>query len=70
MGRPTVCNDGPTIAKELELEDHEENLGAQVIRQAAEIGETVADALQKISTEGTPTTVEEAPCTSSPIPRR
>ena len=35
-GRRIVCNDGVTIAKEFELEDHEENLGAQVIRQAAE----------------------------------
>ena len=35
-GQPLVCNDGVTIAKEFELEDHEENLGAQVIRQAAE----------------------------------
>jgi len=24
--RPIVCNDGVTIAKEFELEDHEENL--------------------------------------------
>jgi len=28
-GRPIVCNDGITIAKEIELEDPEENLGAQ-----------------------------------------
>ncbi len=43
-GRPLVCNDGVTIAKEFELEDHEENLGAQVIRQAAErTGEQVGD---------------------------
>ena len=43
-GRPIVCNDGVTIAKEFELEDHEENLGAQVIRQAAErTGELVGD---------------------------
>ena len=43
-GRPIVCNDGVTIAKEFELEDHEENLGAQVIRQAAErTGEVVGD---------------------------
>jgi chaperonin GroEL len=42
--RPLVCNDGVTIAKEFELEDHEENLGAQVIRQAAErTGELVGD---------------------------
>jgi chaperonin GroEL len=43
-GRPLVCNDGVTIAKEFELEDHEENLGAQVIRQAAErTGDLVGD---------------------------
>jgi chaperonin GroEL len=35
-GRPLVCNDGVTIAKEVELEDPEENLGAQMIREAAE----------------------------------
>jgi chaperonin GroEL len=43
-GRPIVCNDGVTIAKEFELEDPEENLGAQVIRQAAErTGDLVGD---------------------------
>jgi chaperonin GroEL len=44
FGQPLVCNDGVTIAKEFELEDHEENLGAQVIRQAAErTGDLVGD---------------------------
>mgnify|MGYP003340156956 CR=1 FL=1 len=33
-GRPIVCNDGVTIAKEFDLTDPEENLGAQVLRQA------------------------------------
>ena len=43
-GRPIVCNDGVTIAKEFDLEDPEENLGAQVIRQAAErTGDVVGD---------------------------
>jgi chaperonin GroEL len=43
-GAPLVCNDGVTIAKEMELEDPEENLGAQVLRQAAEkTGELVGD---------------------------
>jgi chaperonin GroEL len=43
-GRPIVCNDGVTIAKEFELEDHEENLGARMIREAAErTGEAVGD---------------------------
>ena len=43
-GKPIVCNDGITIAKELELKDPEANLGAQMIREAAErTGETVGD---------------------------
>jgi chaperonin GroEL len=43
-GRPIICNDGVTIAKEFELDDHDENLGAQVIRQAAErTGDLVGD---------------------------
>ncbi len=43
-GKPLVCNDGVTIAKEFEIADPEENLGAQMIRQAAErTGEAVGD---------------------------
>jgi chaperonin GroEL len=43
-GAPIVCNDGVTIAKEFDLPDAEENLGAQVLRQAAEkTGEIVGD---------------------------
>ncbi len=43
-GAPIVCNDGVTIAKEFELKDPEENLGAQMLRQAAEkTGEAVGD---------------------------
>ena len=43
-GRPIVCNDGVTIAKEFELEDPEENLGAQMLRGAAErTGDAVGD---------------------------
>jgi chaperonin GroEL len=43
-GVPLVCNDGVTIAKELSLADPEENLGAQMLRQAAEkTGELVGD---------------------------
>ncbi len=43
-GTPLVCNDGVTIAKELQLEDPEENLGAQMLRQAAEkTGDVVGD---------------------------
>jgi chaperonin GroEL len=43
-GKPLVCNDGVTIAKEFELADPEENLGVQMVRQAAErTGEAVGD---------------------------
>jgi chaperonin GroEL len=31
-GRPIVCNDGVTVAKEVDLKDPEENLGARMIR--------------------------------------
>jgi len=43
-GRPIVCNDGVTIAKEVEVKDAEENLGAQMLREAAErTGDVVGD---------------------------
>ncbi|MFO7324190.1 MAG: chaperonin GroEL [Pseudomonadota bacterium] len=43
-GVPLVCNDGVTIAKEMDLEDPEENLGVRMLRQAAEkTGEVVGD---------------------------
>jgi chaperonin GroEL len=43
-GSPLVCNDGVTIAKEMDLADAEENLGVQIIRQAAErTGDAVGD---------------------------
>jgi chaperonin GroEL len=43
-GAPIVCNDGVTIAKELELRDLEEDLGVRTIRQAAErTGDAVGD---------------------------
>lgn len=43
-GAPIVCNDGVTIAKEFDLQDPEQNLGARVLRQAAEkTGDVVGD---------------------------
>jgi chaperonin GroEL len=43
-GRPIASDDGVTIAKDVELEDPEENLGAQMLRQAAErTGDRVGD---------------------------
>ena len=35
FGAPTITNDGVTIAKEIELEDHFENMGAQLVKEVA-----------------------------------
>jgi chaperonin GroEL len=36
FGAPTITNDGVTIAKEIELEEKIENLGAEIIKEVAE----------------------------------
>lgn len=44
FGRPIVCNDGVTIAKEITFKCPEENLGANMMREAAErTGDAVGD---------------------------
>ncbi|MBQ7704779.1 MAG: chaperonin GroEL [Selenomonadaceae bacterium] len=35
FGAPSITNDGVTIAKEIELEDHFENMGAQLVKEVA-----------------------------------
>jgi len=60
FGAPTITNDGVTIAKEIELEDKIENLGAEIFKEVAEKtndvagdGTTTAVLLaQSIATEG------------------
>jgi len=60
FGAPTITNDGVTIAKEIELEDKVENLGAEIIKEVASKtndvagdGTTTAVALtQSIVSEG------------------
>jgi chaperonin GroEL len=60
FGSPTITNDGVTIAKEIELEDPNENIGAQLVREVASKtndvagdGTTTASVLaQAIITEG------------------
>jgi chaperonin GroEL len=42
FGSPTVTNDGVTIAKEIELEDPNENLGAQMVKEVATKTQDVA----------------------------
>lgn len=56
-GAPIVCNDGVTIAKEFDLKDTEENLGAHVLRQAAEKTGDVVGVL--LLTEATMTEISE-----------
>jgi len=36
FGAPEICDDGVTVAKEIELEDKIENLGAEIIKEVAE----------------------------------
>lgn len=36
FGAPMITNDGVTIAKEIELSDPAENMGAQLVKQVAE----------------------------------
>lgn len=60
FGAPEICDDGVTIAKEIELEDKIENLGAEIVKEVAEKtndvagdGTTTAVVLtQAIATEG------------------
>jgi chaperonin GroEL len=42
FGSPTITNDGVTIAKEIELEDPYENLGARMVREVATKTQDVA----------------------------
>src|SRR5213592_2299968 len=59
-GAPTITHDGVTVAKEIELDNHFQNMGAQMLRQAATKtnddagdGTTTATVLaQAIVTEG------------------
>ncbi|MFA5714616.1 MAG: chaperonin GroEL [Candidatus Paceibacterota bacterium] len=42
FGSPTITNDGVTIAKQIELEDKAENIGAEIVKQVAEKANDVA----------------------------
>src|SRR6266516_7640557 len=35
FGNPTITKDGVTVAKEIELEDPSENMGAQMVKEVA-----------------------------------
>ncbi len=42
FGSPTVTKDGVTVAKEIELEDPNENMGAQMVKEVASKTSTTA----------------------------
>ena len=48
FGSPVITNDGVTIAKEIDLEDPYENLGAQLVKE-------VATKTNDVAGDGTPT---------------
>ena len=35
FGSPLITKDGVTVAKEIDLENHQENMGAQMVREVA-----------------------------------
>ena len=79
FGSPLITNDGVTIAKEIELKDEFENMGAQLVREvatktndAAGDGTTTATVLaQALVTEGMKNVTAGAnPMTSSAACRR
>ena len=45
-GSPRIVNDGVTVAKEVELEDPVENIGAKLVRQASADGSMDSAALR------------------------
>jgi len=58
-GNPQITNDGVTIAKEIELADPFENLGAQIVREAADKTNDVAGDGTTTATVLTQSIVEE-----------
>ncbi len=55
FGSPTITKDGVTVAKEIELEDHFENMGAQMAKE-------VATKTNDIAGDGTTTATVLAQC--------
>ena len=50
FGAPTITNDGVSVAKEIELEDNIENMGAQLVKEVAtKTNDTVGDGTTTVS---------------------
>ena len=49
FGSPTITKDGVTVAKEIELEDAVENMGAQMVKEvASKTADIAGDGLQQL----------------------
>src|SRR5712691_6409738 len=70
FGSPTITKDGVAVAKEIELKDPYENMGAQMLKEVAQvatiasnndktIGNLIAEAMEKVGKDGV-ITVEES----------
>jgi class 3 adenylate cyclase len=68
--RPTVVHDGVTVAKEIELEDPFENMGAQLLKEAATKTNDVAGDGTTTATVLAQAIVNEGSRTSPPAPTR
>ena len=56
FGPPQVCSDGVTIAKEIELEDHFENMGAQLLKEPRDY---ICSCRKVLEAAGLPVTLKE-----------
>ena len=74
-GSPLITNDGVTIAKEIELKDEFENMGAQIIKEVstktndvAGDGTTTAVVLAQASTRPSTSASKSSGKSASPLP--
>ncbi len=73
FGSPLITNDGVTIAKEIELEDHFENMGAKLVSEVASKTNDIAGDGTTTATVLTQAIVREGiknVATAASIPRR
>ena len=70
FGSPTVTKDGVTVAKEIELEDANENMGAQMVKEVASKTSDVAGDGTTTATIYAEAIFRRGSRTSPPAPRR
>ena len=70
FGAPTITNDGVSIAKEIELDDPYENMGAQLVKEVATKTNDVAGDGTTTATVLAQAMVNHGMPTSLPVPTR